>query len=257
MNADSVENNGVLAWTVRNEDAGGVPLVFLHGAGGEKEIWSAVARRFAALRPDRPLALVDLPGHGDAPPPGRDRIEDYAAEVRAFLDERAWPQFDLAGHSMGGAISQALAADMPDRVRRVALISTGATLDVNPMLIDLLPNQMDLVMEMFESFAFGPDTPRGLIDVCLEPLRLVDPVVFRNDFIACRNWNAGERLDAIQAPCLVAVGEKDWLTPAKRGKFLAANLKNAKLEIFMNAGHMLPVERHRELGDLLAAFLED
>ncbi len=246
-----------VACTLHNENGTGAPVVFIHGAGGQKESWSAVARRFAALRPDRPLALLDLPGHGDAAPPGRDCVDDYAADVRAFLKERGWPKFDLAGHSMGGAIVQALAAARPDRVRRVALIGTGARFPVNPLLIDLLPAQFPLVLEMYPKIAFGPDAPPALIEQVLAPFRRQDPQVLRDDFIACRDYEVRDRLAAIEAPCLICVGEKDLLMPVKFSKFLAEHLKRAELEIFPNAGHMLPVERHRELAERLAVFLED
>jgi pimeloyl-ACP methyl ester carboxylesterase len=257
MNAQTTQTDGVLAWRFRNEEGGGVPILFIHGAGGQQAIWNLTARELASLLPDRPLVAIDLPGHGDAPPPGRDCIDEYAAIVRVFVRARGWTQLDVVGHSMGGAITQALAALKPEKVRRIALVATGAKIPVNPLIFELLPAQMDGMIMLYRQFAFGPEAPPALIDAVLAPLAQMDGVTFRNDFVACRDWALGERAAKIAAPALVVVGDKDSLTPPKRSVQLAESLPGARLETLSNTGHMVPVERPTELAALLAAHFGD
>lgn len=247
--------HGRLAWRQRNGTAG-APVLFLHGAGGRKEIWSPVSRRLAALQPTRPLLLVDLPGHGDAAPPGRERIEDYAADLAALLDREQWPHVALVGHSMGGAVAQALAAAQPDRVTHLALVATGPRIPVSPVILELLPDNPARLAELFAQIGFGPDTPPLLVQQAIQPLAATDPQVSRGDFLACGQWDAGDRLGRITAATLVLAGEKDNLLSPKAAQKLAAGIPGAVLEILPNSGHMLPVERDREIAVLLAALLE-
>jgi pimeloyl-ACP methyl ester carboxylesterase len=155
---------------------------------------------------------------------------------------------------MGGAVAQRLALDRPERVRRLALLATGAKIPVTPVLFDLLvPGSEEAVIEMFKGFAFGPNTPALLMDQVVAPLHEMNLAVLRDDFIACREWQANERVAAITAPTLVVAGDLDQLTPVKRGRFLAETIPGARLEILPETGHMLPVERIREVAALLAS----
>lgn len=248
-------NDGRLAARIRNENATGRPIVFIHGAGGRKEIWALVARRLAARLPARPLVTVDLPGHGDSPPPAAERIDDYAQAVSTFLERHGWPAIDLVGHSMGGAVAQRLAIAEPARVTRLALLATGARMPVAPVLFDLLPDNLPAVVEAYKSFGFGPDTPPLLLNQTMEPFAQMDGAVVRGDFVACREWQAGDRLGGITAATLILVGELDQLTPLKRARELAAGIPGARLEILPHAGHMLPVEKAEDVSGLLAAHL--
>jgi len=246
---------GRLAWRRRSE-GDGEPVIFIHGAGGRKEIWSPVSRRLATLRPDRPLLLVDLPGHGDAPPPGRERIEDYAADLRAWIEHEKWSSVTLVGHSMGGAVALALAAAQPDRVTHLALVATGPRIPVTPLIFELLPGEPARLAELFAQVGFGPEAPPLLVRQAIQPLAATDPHVSRGDFLACEQWNAGDRLGKIAAATLIIAGERDNLLSPKAAQKLAEGIPGAKLAVLPSAGHMLPVERDREIAALLAGLLE-
>jgi pimeloyl-ACP methyl ester carboxylesterase len=53
----------------------GPPLILIHGAGGHHLFWPPQVRR---LR-DRTVYALDLPGHGESPPPAESTIGGYAA----------------------------------------------------------------------------------------------------------------------------------------------------------------------------------
>ncbi|WP_432495137.1 alpha/beta fold hydrolase [Kineococcus auxinigenes] len=97
----------------------GAPRVLLvHGLGGAASTWSLVA---PALAHDHRLLLVDLPGHGDSPPPGPAegpgamraaelgrRLRRAAVRLRAAEGSAV----HLVGHSLGGWVClEAAAAD--------------------------------------------------------------------------------------------------------------------------------------------------
>ena len=50
------------------------------------------------------------------------QLWDYAVDVLLVAEELGWQRFSLLGHSLGGIIATLLAASMPERVERLALI---------------------------------------------------------------------------------------------------------------------------------------
>ena len=112
---------------VRRKAAGGqpgdLPIVVLHGWGAHIE---AVAPILAALDGARDLIALDLPGFGESEPPDHAwDVDSYARFMIHFLDELGVDRAHLVGHSHGGRVSIALAADEPERVGRLLLIDSA------------------------------------------------------------------------------------------------------------------------------------
>ncbi|WP_409180847.1 alpha/beta fold hydrolase [Amycolatopsis sp. VS8301801F10] len=100
----------------------GVPLVLLHPINSAAVVWEDVAARL-----DRPVVAPDLRGHGNSGQTGPFTVEEgYVPDVLAVLDALGLDEVHLAGGSLGGTISVALAAVRPKRVRSVATF--GSTL---------------------------------------------------------------------------------------------------------------------------------
>src|SRR5437879_2474137 len=101
-------------------------LVFLHGGAQNAHTWDTVALALA-----RPLACIDLPGHGHSDG-GREgsldlqsNAEDVATVIRALApDARA-----VIGMSLGGMTSLALAKVAPDLVRKLVLVDVTPGVD--------------------------------------------------------------------------------------------------------------------------------
>jgi len=99
----------------------GVPVIALHG-------WLDNAASFARLAPLLPglrIVALDFAGHGHSdhrPPGGSYAIWDYAHDVLQVAEQFGWQRFSLLGHSMGAIVSVLLAAAMPERIERLALI---------------------------------------------------------------------------------------------------------------------------------------
>ncbi|KFL36072.1 alpha/beta fold hydrolase [Arenimonas donghaensis] len=106
---------------LRGGHAAGPRLLCLHG-------WLDNAASFVPLAPfldDFDWVALDLPGHGASShrAPGYDyAFADWLHDVLDVLDALDWPQTNLLGHSMGGAIACVLAAAVPARVQRLALV---------------------------------------------------------------------------------------------------------------------------------------
>ena len=101
-------------------ESGNDPVVFVHGYGGDKNSWLFVQEPIAA---DRVTYALDLPGHGaSSKDVGDGTIQTLARAVLGFLDNVGVNRVHLVGHSMGGAVVTAVAAD-PAAAGKVASLT--------------------------------------------------------------------------------------------------------------------------------------
>ncbi|WP_091294212.1 alpha/beta fold hydrolase [Amycolatopsis xylanica] len=127
--------------TLRYRDEGeGPPVVFVHGLLVDSGLWRAVipdvvAAGFRCLAPDWPLGAHRVPLHADADltPPGVARL---IAEFLAELDLR---EVTVVANDTGGALTQILMANHPERVGRVVLTPSDAFEAFFPPLFSSLP----------------------------------------------------------------------------------------------------------------------
>jgi pimeloyl-ACP methyl ester carboxylesterase len=76
-------------------------LIFIHGSGNTSKVWHYQLEHF----PD--AEAVNLPGHLSLGEPCTS-VEDYTVWLHDYITERGYLAPVLAGHSLGGAIVQAL-----------------------------------------------------------------------------------------------------------------------------------------------------
>ncbi len=94
-------------------------LVFVHGGGAHAHWWTHVAARFAD---DLRVVAIDLSGHGDS---GHREAYDFLQwtdEVMAVTEHAGITGLPIiVGHSMGGFVTIATAAQHPDRVSGIII----------------------------------------------------------------------------------------------------------------------------------------
>jgi len=237
-------------------DQGRGTIVFIHGAGGSAWSWlgllSALGRRFNTL-------ALDLPGHGQTPGPAPATIEACAEWLARALEELGrelgFKPDILAGHSMGGAVAQALALAWPGRARGLVLIGTGARLAVNPKLLAGLENDFQKTVGLINEWCFHSGS-EALKAESKRLMALSGREVLLADFRACAGFDLVDQVGRIQEPALVITGAEDKMTPPALGRALAEALPAGRLELVPQAGHMVMVEQPRATMDLIAAFTE-
>src|SRR5919199_1817651 len=110
-----------LAWG----DPGRPKLVLLHGGSSSaRGTWLRTAPAFV----DRyHIIAPDHRGHGETEwdPEAGYTVPNYVGDFEQVVDQLALPRFDLVGHSLGGRISLAYAAQHPENVRRLVLVDSG------------------------------------------------------------------------------------------------------------------------------------
>lgn len=228
-------------------------LLLVHGAGGRAAAFQA---QLSLLGEHLNIAALDLPGHGQTPGPGRQRVEDYAdwlAEVLAAGPVRPV----LLGHSMGGTVAMNLALSHPRLLRGLILLSTGPRLPVAPAILQGLEQDFEATVERIVRLAYSMQADPSLIRQGIANMTATGPEVVLGDFQACDQVDLRPRLAEINLPTLVLTGELDRMIPPKFSEQLAQSIPGAQLRIIPGVGHAPHLEDHlrtnQALGDFMAS----
>jgi pimeloyl-ACP methyl ester carboxylesterase len=137
------------------ERAGGeIPLVLLHGNMSSSIHWDVV---FEEMDEQFSLYAMDLRGFGDSSyETACDSIADFAEDVPLFADAMGLDDFHLWGWSAGAAVAMQTAADVPERVRRLVLMSPPSTQGLPVYEKDENMQPTDTVLTTREELAEDP-----------------------------------------------------------------------------------------------------
>ncbi len=230
-----------------------LPVVLIHGAGGNHLYWPAEIRR---LMPFRTYAL-DLPGHGKSVGRGLQSIEAYAAVILEWMEAIGLHQACFVGYSMGGAIALTLAEHHPERVIGLGLIGSGAKLKVDRDILEYAANPQTYLtaVSAITARAFSPTTAEKMIKTAEKRLAATRPSVLHGDLLACNEFDATNALARIKTPTAIICGEHDAITPIRHSRYLADQISGAQCHQIENAGHMAMLEQPRAIAVILQKFL--
>jgi pimeloyl-ACP methyl ester carboxylesterase len=244
-------NGQVLYYTQPMKVAGGPVLLLIHGAGANHLVWPKEIQRL----PGTTVYNLDLPGHGRSPGPGRSGIDGYADVVQDFIGLLMLQNVTIVGHSMGGAIAQALALRKLQQISRIVIVNSGAKLRVSPDILENVLVDPDIAVDFVLDSSWGSAAPDALLELGKRSMQQMDQGVLHGDFLACDNFDVRARLDQIRIPALIISSTEDKMTPLKYGRFLADNIANAQLLIIEGAGHFSILENPKMVANRIAEFL--
>lgn len=230
----------------------GVPIVFIHGAGGSALSWLPQKVYFER---SNQVILIDLPGHGGSGGSSSDSIDAYAEALGNALDSMGGSPAYIAGHSMGGAVAMQLAVSRPSLARGLILIGTGARLKVHPEILQGILRDKEATARTILDTAFSDVVPSALKDKVFTDYMKNDALTIFNDFTACDGFDLMGGLDAITVPTLIVCGTADRFTPPKYSHYLAAGIPGAQLELIADAGHMVMIEKPAEVNTAIEKFV--
>jgi len=240
-------------------------VVLIHGFGASLETWEPWAR---ALSARYRVIRFDLPGFGlTGPDPTGDYTDAREIKILAdMMDEMGLRRASLIGNSLGGRIAWNFAAQHPDRVTRLVLVSPdgfaspGFPYDKapkTPLLMRLLPYlaprgllKANLAAAYGRPAALQEATVTRYRDLLLAPgvrraiLARLSQVILRDPT---------PTLARITAPVLLLWGEKDGMIPISNAADYLRDLPHATLVRLPGLGHvpfeedpgasLIPVER--------------
>ncbi|WHT18524.1 alpha/beta hydrolase [Crossiella sp. CA-258035] len=262
-----------------------VTVVLVHGWTLDRQSWRRVAHALPGRCGDIRVLRYDLRGHGqsDQAKPGGTTIEQLADDLAEVLTELVpHGTVVLAGHSMGGMTTMALAQRHPElfaeRVAAVALVATacgglsGSTLGLPaPLGRTVIRGQSAfgkaLVKRRVRRLSKYPTPLRPAMRWMLfgrQPekidVRETTAVIAGTSPLTLTGYLDDlflhERREALAAfrrlPVVVLAGSNDRLTPQRCAEVIARELPQAELIVFPGAGHMLPLERSVQVTERIA-----
>lgn len=248
--------DGIRVRHARRGPERGVPVLFIHGFGGDLGNWLF---NLDAVAESAPVIALDLPGHGQSDPrlPGT-TLDELAGFVARFLDQLDVERVHVVGHSMGGAIGAQMALSHPTRVASLTMIgSAGLGADINSGYTGgfvRAASRRELKPVVEQLFADPTLVSRQLLDDLLKYKRLdgvtelltaLGGSLFGN---GRQSESPGLQLEGQGLPVLVVWGEQDRVIPAAH----AANAPpGATVQVLPGAGHMVMMEKAGEVNALI------
>jgi pimeloyl-ACP methyl ester carboxylesterase len=239
-------------------------VLLVHGAGVDRTVWQLPAR-WLAWHCHSVLA-VDLPAHGRSEGPALASIGEMAAWLARVMDAAGLKRAGIVGHSMGGAIALEVAAALPERVTRLALLGTAAAIPVNGALLDAAREAPERAYQMMTVWSHGHGAKMGghpvpglwMTGGSLALFARNAPGVLHTDLAACAAWSSGAAAAArVRCPALVVVAANDIMTPPRNGAELARLIPGGAVVTIPECGHMLVAERPDATLDALRGLFVD
>jgi len=241
----------------------GRPLVFLPGIMPNHEPPTGANRRFQArpLLPFAAMRRVWWVGRR----PGLDpdaTMADIAADYARVMLQRFDEPVDVIGQSTGGSVALQLAADHPDVVKRLVVVSAAYRLG---------EEGRDTKMRVADDVLDG--RPRAAY---AELMRMLGSGAGGNRVLAAIGWMLGKnyfahatadlmatiraedgfnlltRLGDISAPTLVVGGERDAFYSPELFRETAAGIPHGRLALYPGRGHLATSSDPRFVSDVLS-----
>ena len=266
------------------------PAVYVHGLGGSSLNWTDLAYLLADRLDGE---AIDLPGFGHSDPARSYAITTMAHRVVRWIEQSGRGPVHLFGNSLGGAITVRVAGIRPDLVRTLTLVSPAMPFmdprrslqsRLLPLLLipraeriaawrlatiapEVLAQQVinacfarpevvpaQRMAEAVEEVRRRYDAP-WYVDAYLRTLRgLVSS--FLLSYVPGPNsmWRMAER---ITAPTLVITGRQDKLVDVRVAPAVAKLIKDSRLLVLDQVGHVAQMERPDMVARAALAMLDE
>ena len=203
--------------------------ILIHGSGHKAASWDKV---ISYMNNDKDILYPNLSTILNGKEASYDNLYSSFVEYCNKIDGK----IDLCGLSLGGILALNFAIDYPEKVKSLVLIGT--------------PHKVPKVMFSIQNIIFK-----------FLPKKIFETMAFnkKDTFIlgkTMKNIDFSNRVQNIKCQTLIICGENDRAN-IKSAHYLAENIKNAKLEIMKNTGHIVNEESPKELAETLTEFWKD
>jgi pimeloyl-ACP methyl ester carboxylesterase len=263
---------------LRYHEAGaGPPVLFVHGALVNANLWRNVVTRlapdFRCIALDMPFGShVDaLPGDADLSPPA---VADLVADAVQAL---GLEDVTLVGNDTGGAICQLVVTRRPERIGRLVLTSCDAFDNFPPKIMQptmpllRLPGAVTVILaptrfravrnRVFRMFVKRPIEQEVVDSYALPAVRdsgvRRDVQKFLTGLDKRYTLAAAERFGGFRKPVLIAWSREGKIFPGEYGERLAQAFPQSRLEWIDDSLFFSPEDRPDRVAELIRSFVTD
>ncbi len=222
-------------------------VVLLHGLSGSHRWW---LKTIPALTERYRVHVPELVGFGASRrPPRQPDMPEMAGVIRGWLDALQLRRPHLVGHSMGGQVSIHVAAEHPERLDRLVLVSASG-IPRSRSLREV--RRLALEVAMPRRWV----RPRFAGTIVLDALR-AGPRALASATRFLLADDVRPLLPRIRNRALLVWGALDPLTPLAQGEAMARAIPGARLDVLPAAAHIPMVEWPEAFNHTLLAFLAE
>ena len=176
-----------------------------------------------------------------------------------FLDALALKQVDLGGWSMGGAIVQHVAADHPERVRRLMLFDSAGIFVLPTWNVGLFTPSSAAELDDLDLLLM-PDPPKVPGFVARDILRVSDErawIIHRALAEMETGKDATDKLlPEMKMPVLIVWGGADRILPLSQGETMHRLVPQSELDVVPGCGHLAPGQCAPQMESQVVGFLK-
>lgn len=233
------------------------PLLFFNGIGANLEI----AQTFADAFTGRDIITFDMPGIGGSPDPKVPYRPWWVAKAaQQILEENGYDKVDVLGVSWGGGPAQQFAHQCKDMTNRLVLCATttgvtmvpGSPKAISKMVSPKRYIDRDFLAKNFETL-YGDAASEGVGEFSIN----MTPPSMRGylyQLLAMSGWSSLPFIRRIKSPTLIMMGESDHIVPPANGYILKFFLRNSRLFMFKDVGHLFLLTRRTEAISVIRDF---
>ena len=257
---ETIDADGIRLRYLKMGD-GGVPIIFIHGYGGDLNNWMFNQE---PLSESHTTYALDLPGHGGSTKAvGDGSLNVFTDAVLAFMDAQKIEKGHLVGHSMGGATALAIAANTSERVASATLIApAGLGSEINMDYINgfIEQKRAKKLRAVLELLVADPNAITSeMVDEVIKFKRLdgVGPALetLRDGLMpgGTQGTSLKDALSALTAPVQVIWGREDKILPASHAESLPDGIT---VTLYDGTGHMPHMEKAAEVNELIGKIVD-
>jgi 3-oxoadipate enol-lactonase len=251
-----ITNNGYDIGYAQVGSGEAMPIVFLHGVGSDKSVWHPQLAHFGRTR--RAIAF-DYPGYGDSDPaPSGTTRDDFADAIISAMHELGVDRAHICGLSLGGVVAIAMHHADANRCASLILADTFAAhpngLAIYERSIDGsrdLPAMAEARVDVLLAQPADPNVRREVV----ETMSRIDPAAYRIGAEAVWLADQRDRVQEIQVPTLVLVGDQDLVTPVDLSNELIDLVRHGRMQVIAGAGHLGNIEKPAEFNHIVEQFI--
>jgi 3-oxoadipate enol-lactonase len=246
------------------EEAGsGPPVVLIHGGLWDGRMWDDQVDAFAA---DFRTVRYDVRGFGKSVRATEpySPLDDWLSLLGTLGVERA----ALVGLSMGGSLSLEFTLARPDMVSALVLVAPGARgyADWSQEVLNVWDSSEQAVvagdraraqaieLDLWTPSGTDPQVDERIREIAMENLDILDEP---DDLV---QWDHGppiDRLDEVQAPTLVVLGERDVPDINAIGRRATTEIAGARSHVIAGADHVPNMRSPEEFNRVVLGFLRE
>lgn len=246
------------------EQAGsGVPLILLHGLGLNLHMWDD---QFAPFADHYRVIRYDLRGFGLSPPSAPAPFS-HAEDLKGLLDHFKIKRAHILGLSLGGRVALDFSLMYPDSLDRLVLVDPALggyrfSEDWLGLIAPIMQHGKNGDIAAAKRLwlahpLFAPVRARAQSRQQFEQIAANDPGWhwLNQGFEQSLNPSAAKRLQDINAPTLVVVGEKDLPDFHVIAELLNKDIPHVQKFNLIGTGHMANMEAPEQFNEIVLEFL--